>query len=135
MKRIYYPYWEWEDYKNGLYDLEKEYSEKEQEELSSQVKVFLSSKEFEKVGFKIISEWKIACEQNLTNPSRNRQAWIGQASACYKLGVPERITKFGWRLLSLEQQEQANLVADKIIKKWEENHAKKISKEKCLGSF
>jgi hypothetical protein len=135
MKRIYHPYWFWEDYKNGLYDLEREYSEQEIEQLTKNVKKFLSSNEFYDVGIKVVSEWFFSCEQNLTNQSRNRQAWIGQASCCYKLGVPERITKSGWRLLSVYQQKKANMVADKVIQFWEVYHAKKISREKCLGSF
>ena len=136
MKRIYHPYWKWEDFKNGQYDLEREYSEKEEYDLAIKIKDFLSNdKEFLKIGLKVINEWTFASEQNLSNSSRNRQAWIGQASCCYKLKVPERIIKYGWRLISPEKQIKANLIADKIIKKWEENYAKKILKQKCLRSY
>lgn len=133
MKRIYHPYWVWEDFKNGLYDQEKMYSEQEEFLLANKGKELLSHlDEFEQVALKVISEWKNASEQNLTNISRNRQAWIGQASCCYKLKIPERITKLGWRLLTYEQQIEANKIADKIIKIWEKDHAKKISHQKCL---
>jgi hypothetical protein len=136
MKRIYHPYWKWEDFENGLYDLEKEYSEKEECELANKAKSLLSNNtEFYNIALKVISEWTFAAEQNLTNKNRNRQAWIGQASCCYKYKIPERITKYGWRLLSLDEQKNANKIADKIIIQWEQQHAKKISKQKCLGIY
>lgn len=133
MKRIYHPYWKWEDYKEGMYDLEKEYLETEEEQLSNRAKELLSDQPyFSYIATKVISEWINAAEQNLTNQSKNKQAWIGQASCCYALKVPERITKIGWRLMTPDQQKEANNTADKIIIQWEKNHAKKVLKQKCL---
>jgi hypothetical protein len=74
----------------------------------------------------MVSEWIYSAEQNLSNSSRNRQAWIGQASCCYKYGVPEHITKYAWRLMSFEQQHKANQIANKVIKIWEDVNAEKI---------
>ena len=31
LERVYHPYWKWEDWENGLYDIEKTYSEIEEE--------------------------------------------------------------------------------------------------------
>lgn len=135
MKRIFHPFWVWEDYQNGMYDLEREYTEKEEEELANKVKLFLSSDEFFNIGLIVITQWKYASEHNLTNNHRNKQAWIGQASCCFKLNVPERITKHGWKLLTLKEQKKANKVADDIIKNYGEKYVKEISKEKCLGSY
>ena len=134
MKRIYHPYWLWEDHKNGLYDITKTYTEIEEMDLSVKAKSLLSSPEwFMKIASKVIEEWKISAEVNLTNPSRNRQAWIGQASCCYAFRIPEHITKYGWRLMSPDQQKEANQVADQIIKKWEDNH--KRQKNTLLKTF
>lgn len=130
--RIYYPFWLWEDFKHGLYDIETTYNEKQVAELIQKAKDLLSnSKLFEYAALKVIKEWKHSAEVNLSNPSRNRQAWIGQASCCYYWHIPEYITKMGWRLLSESQQAEANGVADLVIKKWEETfegagYAKKI---------
>lgn len=126
MKRIYHPYQKWEDYQNGMYDLLKEYTEEEEEQLARMVKDLLSnSRNFEYIATKVITEWINSAELNLSNPSRNRQAWIGQASCCYALKVPERITKLGWHLMTPSQQTEANRVADLVIKQWEVNR-------KCL---
>ena len=122
MKRIYHPYWKWEDYKAGLYDLDNFYNEQQTESMSLAAKEILcNSKYFLKTALKVISEWKHAAEVNLTNTSRNRQAWIGQASVCYALKIPEYITKYGWHLMTPEQQTEANRIADIAIKTWEEN--------------
>jgi hypothetical protein len=121
MIRIYHPYWKWEDYQHGLYNnIEDAFTEQETEFLANLAKDLLSDSEvFYFVASKVISEWKYAAEENLTNDSRNKQAWIGQASCCYALGVPEFVTKYGWHLMTPEQQDEANRVADNIIRIWE----------------
>jgi hypothetical protein len=132
MKRIYHPYWKWEDHKAGLYNMLDPYTEQQTEKLSNDAKELLSNPElFRNVALTVIRDWPRSAEVNLSNPSRNRQAWIGQASCCYALKIPEYITKFGWRLMTLEQQAEANKVADEIINIWEVRHgencyAKKI---------
>jgi|TARA_Y100000034_G_scaffold133644_1_gene199709 vacuolar-type H+-ATPase catalytic subunit A/Vma1 len=133
MKRIFHPYYLWEDWKAGMF--KKKINENE-EKLSKQARELLSNEnEFFKVAYKVIKEWKYSSEHNLTNKSRNRQAWLGQASCCYKLGVPEYITKYGWRLLDLGQQNKANKIADKVIKIWEKENDEKVIKNKCITSF
>lgn len=139
MKRVYHPYWKWEDYKNGLYNnIEDAFTEQETEFLANLAKELLCDSEaFNFVASKVISEWKFAAEENLTNDSRNRQAWIGQASCCYALFVPEFITKYGWHLMTPEQQTEANRVADSVIAKWESRqgekfYAKKLFEYQCI---
>jgi len=124
MSRIYHPFWLWEDVKNGILEDKSEI----EEELSTIVRDLLSdSKLFYKTAKKMVKDWKYASEFHLSNRARNRQAWIGQASCCYLYKIPEKITKYGWRLLSFEQQIEANKVADRIIIEWEKENAKKIS--------
>lgn len=136
IERLWYPYREWEDYKNGMYDITKEFSEEETEKMAFKAKDLLSDlDEFYHVGLKVLREWKCASNQNLSNLSRNRQAWLGQAACSYKFKIPEKITILGWRLLSPEQQKKANIVADQLIMIWEDEYAKAVSKQKCLTSF
>lgn len=133
MKRIYHPYWEWEDYQHGMFNNGGEYTEAEEEQLAHTAKELLSNQqEFYESALRMVTQWKKAAEQNLTNQNRNRQAWIGQATCCFKINIPERITKYGWRLMSPEQQNEANATADKIIKIWELDNAEKNIKQKCL---
>lgn len=126
MKQIYHHYSLWEDVKNGI--LEEKYNEYETEDLTLKAKALLCSKEdFAEIATKVIKNWKYASEQHLSNISRNRRAWLGQASCCYKWGVPEYITKYAWRMMTKEEQDNANYIADLIITAWEEENAKKIS--------
>lgn len=126
-KRYYSHYTLWEDYKHGMYDLTKEYNEKETEKMANDAKQLLSdSKMFYRIGKKMLDEWKIAAKVNLTNKNRNRQAWIGQATCCYSLALPERITKIGWRLMMPTEQKEANKVADNLIFEWENHGQEKI---------
>lgn len=132
MIRVFHPYWKWEDFKNGLYTLAGHWTEQQEEEMTEKAKAVLCDlRLFEMTALKVIKEWKIAAEVNLTNPSRNHQAWIGQASCCYLHKIPEYITKYAWRLMTPEQQTEANLVADKVIAEWQQKqeqngYAKKI---------
>ena len=113
MKRIFHHFSKWEDTKNGI--LESNFNEKETEELTKKSKELLcNSEEFYKVALKVIKNWIYSSEQHLSNRSRNRQAWIGQASCCYKYKVPEHITKYAWRLMTKEEQDGANYIADGI---------------------
>ena len=125
MNRIYHHYSLWEDCNNGI--LKNGFSEKETEKMTQQAKKLLSNpKKFYYTAFRVIQEWEFASEQQLSNKGRNRRAWLGQASCCYKYNIPEYITKYGWRMMSKEQQDSANLVAEKIIRLWETQNAKKI---------
>lgn len=132
MTRIYHPYWLWEDYKNGMYEIEGNLTETQTEELTEKAKELLcNSTLFEYVALQVITKWKHAAEVNLTNPSRNYQAWIGQASCSYYWKCPEYITKYAWRLMTTEQQAEANRVADKVFAEWKKQvrgqlYAKKI---------
>ena len=136
MKRIYHPYYLWEDDKNGMYDFDEDYtrlSEIEMEELAIKAKLLLCNKiEFFAAAMEVITHWKYSSEQNLSNKSRNRQAWIGQASCNIRFKIPEYITKYGWRLMSPQEQKEANKIADKIIKIWEEKNDKEISGQQRL---
>jgi hypothetical protein len=72
----------------------------------------------------MILSWPISANVNLSHTSRNRQAWIGQASCCFNHGANERSTKIAWRQLRIKQQIKANLTADKVIVQWERNYIK-----------
>jgi hypothetical protein len=116
MTQIYHPYWLWEDYQNGMYELNIENSE-EKIYLAKHLLSHLS--EFADTALRVIEEWTISSETNLTNISCNRQAWIGQASCCYKYKVPETFTRIAWKQLTDQERIDANKVADLCIKNFE----------------
>lgn len=72
---------------------------------------------------KMIDVWRIAAEANLSNVHRNRQAWIGQATACFFCGSAEHHTKEAWHTLSESERVKANEIADQVIRQWESVHA------------
>jgi hypothetical protein len=114
MKQIYAPYTEWEDYKNGMYKTIKQ----SDEVIKSGALLLSNEKEFYNTAIELIENWVISTSINLTNNGINKKAWIGQASCCYKYGLTEESTRLAWGLLTDEQKNKANKVADKIIKLW-----------------
>jgi len=66
---------------------------------------------------RVFAEWPISCENFLTNQNINRVAWIGQSSACIELGLPSSF-KGGFWLLSINEQQRANELAENNLVKW-----------------
>lgn len=121
MNRVYHIYTEWEDYKNGMYAE----ADGNKEELINDAITLLSSIDlFYDEGLKMLNEWIVSAEENMSNKDQNRRAWIGQATCCYTFGVPEIITKEAWGLLSELQKYEANKIADKLIRIYENGYNK-----------
>ena len=115
MKRIFHHYELWEDYHNGMYDESKE---GRKERVEKAVKILGTPKICKRAMEKVIEEWKIATEYNLSNAELNRKAWLGQAAcSCYG-GVHEDETREAWGIMTEQQRIEANMIAYHIIKKW-----------------
>lgn len=71
---------------------------------------------------KVLKLWKVSSENNLTNMSINRQAWIGHAACYIGIKCPEYITRKAWAFLTDKQRELANLQADRIILLFENSY-------------
>lgn len=119
MNRIYHHYEKWEDNKHGLYLLK---DEKKEENIIKNIELLKNIKELEKYMNKVIKEWKYSCEQNLSNTTMNRQAYLGQSACCLHHGSPAVTTRSSWVKLNKDEQDKANKTADKIIKKWENKY-------------
>ena len=119
MERIYHRYEYWEDYKAGFYNnisgINKELM------INKVVELFSSSELTELYMNKVIQQWKYSSEHNLTNLSLNRIAYLGQGACCIYAGVPSTITMEAWHLVSEENRNNANKIAEKIIKNYEKN--------------
>lgn len=72
---------------------------------------------------RVITEWKFSCEAAFTASVINHQAWIGHAGCALNHNAPEELTRLAWRQLTQEQQDLANLAADKVINEWRSQHA------------
>jgi ParB-like chromosome segregation protein Spo0J len=115
--RIFHTYDKWECHKAGFYeskppqgfsadDCKRKYSE-----------LLVDVAEFSRVLDRVTTEWKHSCEHYLTNSAMNRIAWLGQASLCYKYGIPSEF-RSGYQLLTPEQQLSADEAALVYLNKW-----------------
>ena len=71
---------------------------------------------------RVLFEWPNSCDVNLTASVINHQAWIGHAACYLNHGATEDLTRLGWRMMTEDQQELANLAADMAILQWRDNY-------------
>ena len=116
MTRVYHHYEKWEDWKDGMYRLDLE----AQEHITLRAARLLSDPALLGIAMRhVIRGWPHSSAVNLSNRSRNRQAWLGQASCSLICGATEDLTKAAWHRLSHAEQLAANQVADEVIAEWE----------------
>ena len=122
MTKIWHPYTKWEEVAAGMW--RRIPSDNEEELLACATKFMREHKLFGLAMRQVIQCWKYSCEQNLSDASINRRAWMGQAALALALGVPEQITRKAWWQLTQKQQDNANTQADNAIAIWEAENAK-----------
>ena len=120
VERIYHPYWLWEDYINGMW--RKENSILERDYLRKAIEFTGDAEKYGYWMLKVIEDWPITCEHNLTDETQNRKAFIGHCACCHGINCPEYITREAWGYLNKKQQDEANEKANIAITKWEELH-------------
>jgi len=81
---------------------------------------------------KVIEQWPIACEHNLTDLSLNRKAWVGHAATQMAINCPEYITRAAWGLLTEQQRIDANKQAQFAIDQWESSYVRNDGGQLCL---
>lgn len=81
---------------------------------------------------KVIEEWPVACEHNLTDLSLNRKAWVGHAATQMAINCPEYITRAAWANLSERQRIDANRQAQHAIDLWEAAYERNPGGQQCL---
>lgn len=124
IKQIYHHFTKWEDYRFNFYNSTCQNID---EHIKKSVELLSNEDEFYKYAKKVITEWIYSCEQNLTDPSINKIAYIGQSACCLKNGTPSYVTRLAWSYIEEEKQIKANNVARKIIKEWKEKYINKGS--------
>lgn len=119
MKRIFHHYEKWEDWKDGLY--RRTLTPAEDTIVSRAARLLRTPVMLKYAMTHCAFQWGHAADVNLSNSSRNRQAWLGQAACCYVVGASESLTKAAWHRLSTAEQDEANKVADYVIALWEDS--------------
>lgn len=114
--RIFHTWDKWECYKAGFYSPTlngntKEECERMYEAFLTNDIVFSDALDY------VVTNWKHSCEHYLTNSAMNRIAWLGQAAACFAMGIPSSF-RGGFNLLTDAQAERANQIALKYLNKW-----------------
>lgn len=122
MKQIWHNYELWEDFHNGMY-CDKDLLGKDKLVIHSII-LLSDVNEFYKVMKLVVENWKYSCENNLTNKSKNRKAWLGAAACSYNHKCPEYLTRIAWALLDKDIQDKANNIAQKIIDEYEAENTK-----------
>lgn len=117
IKRKFHHYEKWEEYHAGMW--RKVHGEKREELLRKAIEFTGDDELYGEWMLRVVDEWPISCEQNLSFLNLNRQAWIGHAAVCLAFGCPEDITREAWWHLTEKQQNEANIKADQAIAKWE----------------
>ena len=116
MKQIFHPYHLWEDHKHDFYN--NCTGEIKKELLLKVVKMFSSQKKTRKYMERVVFEWANSMEHNLSNPTINQIAYIGQSAACLYCGAPNTVTMEAWWLVTKENRDKADRIALEILTKW-----------------
>lgn len=122
ISRKYTPYWTWEDYHNGMWKkidkvLETEMLQKAIEFTGNHIKYGSAMGE-------VIILWPNTMLNSLTNVSINRRAFLGHCACSFEFNCPEYITRQAWHMLTLQQQVDADKIAQAHINNYEKQDRK-----------
>jgi len=123
VKQIWIPWDQWECVKAGMQDSACCVSSDFDQFKRLYADFLADSNRFRKAAVDMTKAWPLSCVNFLTNESINRIAWIGQASACFEIGLSSAYRSGFW-LLSESQQREANAVAALVLREWIIEHNK-----------
>ena len=121
IKQQYTPYYEWECFKNGMWSK----VDNEDELIKKAINFTSNHIIYGKYMNEVIFKWDKTMLNHLSNPMINKKAFVGHCAVCYKLKIPEYITRKAWSFLNDKQRYLANLEAQKAIEKWIKWYIKK----------
>lgn len=127
IKQRYVPYWEWEDYINGMWGKDERLQEAI-EFTGDYIKYGNAMKE-------VVEAWPRTMLNSLTNTSINKRAFLGHCAVCYKLGICESTTRAAWKELTDQQRYDADKVAQETINNWLHDYRNKQVYKNVGGSL
>lgn len=120
--RVYHPYWDWEEIDHNMWGVVCD----RKKAINSAIEFTGDHGLYGRFMMRVVKEWRVSCENALTDYSLNRKAWVGHAACALARGIPEDITRFAWGRLGDEQRILANQAADRAIQSWEYHYAKSL---------
>jgi hypothetical protein len=132
INRVYVPYWEWEDYLNGMW---RSVSKDEEFDLLQKSIKFTSDwVNYGNSMSEVIKAWPKTMINSMTNSSINKRAFLGHCAVQFKINCPEYITRAAWKELTDKQRFDADLIAQQHIDNWIKEYERKNRKvHKGLG--
>lgn len=127
---VYYDCRKWEDWQNGMY---RTVSENQDLYLVSLSIELLSNKLTCSCQMRrVITEWPICSEENLSKVGTNRRAWLGWAACSIHHNAPDFCTRKAWGRLTDSDRIDANDCADTVIREWEASYTPKYLGCQCI---
>lgn len=117
-RRVYRPYWEWEDHRAGLYGTPSDVDA----ETRAARELLADPGRLEPAMRAVVTTWAQSAEHQLSNLEQNRRAWVGQAACRYAVNATSFATRTAWGQLTDAQRVVANACADRVIHDWELIH-------------
>jgi len=124
-QRLKFPYWEWEDYQAGLYDLTGPGTEDHAIVVLQTVSTLVHEMH------RAVEAWPKAAAHHLTDGGMNQRAWLGWAACFRARGVPAHRTRAAWWRLSEQERVAANGCADIVIGRYVAPYAKTLFSDEC----
>jgi hypothetical protein len=115
--RVYIPYYDWEDWKNGMWS--KVDQETESVMLKKAIEFTGDHVAYGSAMERVIKAWPKTMLNSLTNTGINRRAFLGHCAVMLELQIPEYIVRMAWKELTNEQQVLADAQAQKHIDNYE----------------
>jgi hypothetical protein len=114
--RVYKPYWEWEDFNNGMW---RKVNKKEELIFLEKAIIFTGDHlRYGEAMKEVIDKWTNTMLNTLTNSSVNKRAFLGHCACSLAFNCPEYITRMAWKELTNMQRELADEVAQQHIDNW-----------------
>lgn len=116
MKQIWVPYWDWEDWINGMW------GEAIPGQLEQAIAFTSDHVQYGQAMQDVIIAWPRTMLNSLTNTSINQRAFLGHCAVSYRLQIPESVTRQAWKELTDDQRISADHVAQQTIDEWKRKY-------------
>lgn len=124
VKQVWIPYTLWEDFKNGMW---RKVSPEEHKVLLPIAVSFTENTDLYGQAMRdVLPAWPNTMLNSLTNPSLNKRAFLGHCACCFKINMPESVTRAAWWMLTEKQRVDADEQAQQAIDSWQIAYSNKF---------